>query len=169
VRGPIKLHIRSVSAERRRVTVGATEKLFFGESQEDPSRGIIKAMPENPHVLIIEDDHFLSSLLKNRLEKQGFAVTQAFDGEEALEILKTLRPNLIVLDVIMPKVSGFDLLERISLDPELHQIPVIAVSNLGQDSDMQKAKQLGAVDYFVKVQIPIDELVNKIKSHIVKK
>jgi len=125
-------------------------------------------MPENPQILIVEDDHFLSSLLKNRLEREGFGVTQAFDGEEALAILKELRPNLIVLDVIMPKISGFDILERISLDPQLHPIPVIAVSNLGQDSDMEKAKRLGAVDYFVKVKIPIDELVKKIKN-LVKK
>lgn len=125
-------------------------------------------MAENPQILIVEDDHFLSSLLKNRLEKEGFGVTQAFDGEEAMTILKELRPNLIVLDVIMPKISGFDILERISLDPQLHPTPVIAVSNLGQDSDMEKAKRLGAVDYFVKVKTPIDELVNKIKN-LVKK
>lgn len=124
----------------------------------------MQAMAGEPLVLIVEDDHFLSSLLKNRLEKASFTVSQAFDGEEALEILKKVRPNLIVLDVIMPKVSGFDILERISVDPQLNRVPVIAVSNLGQDSDMEKAKRLGAVDYVVKVQIPIDELVNKIKA-----
>ena len=114
-------------------------------------------------ILIVEDDHFLSSLLKGRLEKEGFLVNQAFDGEEAVEFLKQNQPNLIVLDVIMPKITGFDILERISMDPQLHQIPVIAVSNLGQDSDMEKAKQLGAIDYFVKVKIPVDELVKRIK------
>ncbi|RJQ29000.1 response regulator [Candidatus Parcubacteria bacterium] len=121
-------------------------------------------MAGSPSVLLVEDDHFLSSLLRSRLEKEGVAVTQAFDGEEALNTLKTLKPSVIVLDVIMPKVSGFDILERIALDPRLHLIPVIAVSNLGQDSDMEKAKRLGAVDYLVKVKIPIDELVQKIKS-----
>lgn len=115
-------------------------------------------------ILIIEDDHFLSSLVKARLEKEGFAVLQSFDGDQAITMLRTEIPNLVMLDLIMPKVNGFDVLKTISLTPGLERTPVVIVSNLAQDSDIQKAKDLGAKEYFVKVKISIDDLVAKIKS-----
>ncbi len=117
-------------------------------------------------VLIIEDDKFLSSILKSRLEKDGLAVAQAFDGDEGLTMLKQDRPDLILLDLIMPKVSGFEVLEQISLDPQLSRIPVMIASNLGQDSDIQKAKSLGAVEYYVKVRTTIDDLAKMVKNLI---
>jgi DNA-binding response OmpR family regulator len=115
-------------------------------------------------IMLIEDDHFLSSLIKTRLEKDGFTVLQAFDGDEALTTLQTERPNLVMLDLIMPKSNGFDVLKTISMTPGLERTPVIIVSNLAQDSDIEKARQLGAKEYFVKVKISIDDLVEKIKS-----
>jgi DNA-binding response OmpR family regulator len=114
--------------------------------------------------MIIEDDKFLSSLMKVRLEKDGFTVIQAFDGEEAIGLLKTERPDLLVLDLIMPKVMGFEVLQTISMMPELQKVPVIILSNLAQDSDIQKAKEFGAKEYFVKVKISIDDIVKKIKA-----
>lgn len=121
-------------------------------------------MPEGPKILIIEDDRFLSSILKTRLEKEGFNVSQAFDGDEGIAFLKQNKPDLILLDIIMPKMSGFEVLQTISLDPELNSIPVMIASNLGQDSDIQKAKSLGAVDYYVKVRTSIDELAQMVKN-----
>ena len=122
-------------------------------------------MPEElKRIMIIEDDTFLSSLMKVRLEKEGFTVIQAFDGEEAIELLKTERPNLFILDLIMPKVMGFEVLQTISMIPELEKTPVIILSNLAQDSDIQKAKEFGAKEYFVKVKISIDDVINKIKA-----
>mgnify|MGYP001583424906 FL=1 len=115
-------------------------------------------------ILVIEDDRFLSSLMKARLEKEGFTAIQAFDGEEALNLLKQDKPDLIVMDLIMPKVSGFELLESISLDPQISKIPVMILSNLGQDSDIDKVKRLGAVEYFVKVKTSIDDLVSHVKE-----
>ncbi len=115
-------------------------------------------------VLVIEDDHFLSSLMKARLEKEGFGVSQAFDGEEAFNFLKQNKPDLIVLDLIMPKVSGFELLENISVDPQISRIPIMILSNLGQESDIEKVRRLGATQYFVKVQTSIDDLVSKVKD-----
>ncbi|HVM76537.1 MAG TPA: response regulator [Candidatus Paceibacterota bacterium] len=116
-------------------------------------------------VMVIEDDRFLSTLLKARLEKEGFAIEQAFDGEEALDVLRRITPpNLIILDLIMPKVTGFELLQTVSITPGLANIPVIILSNLAQDSDIEKAKQLGAKEYFVKVKVSIDDLVGKIKT-----
>ncbi len=117
-------------------------------------------------ILIIEDDHFLSSILKSRLEKDNFLVSQAFDGDEGLSMLKQAKPDLIILDLIMPKVSGFEVLQSISLDPELNKVPVMIASNLGQDSDIQKAKSLGAVEYYVKVRTSIDELAELVKNII---
>lgn len=115
-------------------------------------------------VMLVEDDRFLSSLIKARLEKDGFGVTQAFDGEQAIEALNAERPSLVILDLIMPKTNGFEVLKTISMTPGLNQTPVIIVSNLAQDSDIEKARQLGAKEYFVKVKISIDDLVDKIKS-----
>ena len=118
-------------------------------------------------IMLIEDDHFLSSLMKARLEREGFTVIQAFDGEEAIGILKKEAPALIVLDLIMPKVTGFEVLQMISITPELDKIPVIIVSNLAQDSDIEKARQLGVKEYFIKVKVSIDDLVEKIKALVV--
>jgi two-component system phosphate regulon response regulator PhoB len=115
-------------------------------------------------IMLIEDDHFLSSLMKARLEKEGFAVTQAFDGEEAMHMLKEGLPSLIVLDLIMPKVTGFEVLQMISITPQLDKVPVIIVSNLAQDSDIEKARQFGVKEYFIKVKVSIDDLVDKIKT-----
>jgi DNA-binding response OmpR family regulator len=124
-------------------------------------------MPDTPNepkkIMIIEDDHFLSSLMKARLEKEGFTVTQAFDGEEAMQLLKQDLPSLIVLDLIMPKVTGFEVLQMISITPQLDKVPVVILSNLAQDSDIQKAQELGAKEYFVKVKVSIDDLVARIK------
>ena len=122
-------------------------------------------MPNEPKkIMIIEDDHFLSSLMKARLEKEGLTVIQAFDGEEAMQILKTELPSLIILDLIMPKVTGFEVLQMISITPQLDQVPVIIVSNLAQDSDIEKARQLGAKEYFIKVKVSIDDLIGKVKT-----
>lgn len=118
--------------------------------------------------MVIEDDPFLSSILKTRLEKDGFSVVQAFNGEEAMSKLKEMIPGLIILDLIMPKMSGFEVLQSISIDPQLNKIPVVVVSNLGQDGDVEKAKGFGAVDYFIKMRMSIDDLVVKIRDIIVK-
>lgn len=115
-------------------------------------------------ILIAEDDKFLSSLLKAKLEKEGFAVTQCYDGAEVLTTLKTILPGAVLLDVIMPKVSGFEVLKAISIDPRLNTIPVVMLTNLAQDSDMEKAKQLGAKDYLVKVKNSVDAIVAKVKT-----
>lgn len=124
-------------------------------------------MAEAGTILIIEDDHFLSSILKSRLEKDGFTVLQAFDGDEGLVLLKTARPDVILLDIIMPKVSGFEVLEALSSDPELSRIPIVIASNLGQDSDIEKARTLGARDYYVKVRTSLEDLAKMVKNVIV--
>jgi CheY-like chemotaxis protein len=122
-------------------------------------------MSENaPKVFIVEDDKFLSLVLKGRLEREGIKVYQAFDGKEALELLKTEKPDLILLDLIMPNMSGFEFLENLRQDPEYSIIPVVVISNLGQESDIEKAKTLGVIEYYVKVRTSIEDLILKIKE-----
>ncbi len=124
---------------------------------------------ENPQILLVEDDVFLSSLLKNRLEKEGLRVSLAKDGDEALNLLKSLQPNLILLDLILPKKSGFEVMEEIKNDPQISskEVPIIIVSNLGQPEDVNRGQELGAIEYFIKAKTSIDELVGKIKEFLI--
>ena len=119
-------------------------------------------------VLLVEDDPFLSSLLKNRLQKEGIEITLAKDGEEALNFLKSTKPDLILLDLILPKKSGFEVMEEMREDPQMQfqGLPIIIISNLGQPEDISRGKALGAIEYFVKAKTSIDELVNKIKDFL---
>ena len=117
-------------------------------------------------VLLVEDDKFLSALLKNRLEKESFNVIHAEDGEEAVNILRTSssKPDLVLLDIILPKKNGFEVLEEIKQDIEFKNLPIIIISNLGQDDDLSRGKELGATEYYIKAQTSIDDLISKIKS-----
>jgi len=119
-----------------------------------------------PTVLLIEDDPFLSSVLRLKLEKESFKVVRASDGDEALNFLteQGVKPDLILLDLILPKKNGFEVLETIRQDPLLEKLPVIIISNLGQPSDIERGKALGIIDYFVKARLSIEELVNKVKQ-----
>ena len=119
-------------------------------------------------ILVVEDDPFLSNLLKIRLEKERLNVILAKDGDEAIKKIQETDPDLILLDLILPKKSGFEVLQNISLDPNFKNKPVVIISNLGQTSDVQKAKELGAIEYFVKAKISIDDLILKIKEFISK-
>jgi len=117
-------------------------------------------------ILLVEDDQFLSTLLKARLEKEGLGVLLAGDGNEALEILKKNKPDLVLLDLILPGKSGFEVIEKIVSDPQYGQPPVVVISNLGQEADISRAKESGAKDYLVKAQTPIDALVGKVKGYV---
>jgi len=119
-------------------------------------------------ILVVEDDPFLSNLLKIRLEKERLNVILAKDGDEAIKKIQETDPDLILLDLILPKKSGFEVLQNISLDPNFKNKPVVIISNLGQTIDVQKAKELGAIEYFVKAKISIDDLILKIKEFISK-
>lgn len=90
----------------------------------------------------------------------------AYDGEEAIETLKILKPDLILLDLILPKMNGFEVLEKIKRDFDTRSIPVIVLSNLGSDDDIKRAIKLGAEDYYVKVQHPLLEIVEKVSKFL---
>ena len=117
-------------------------------------------------ILLVEDEPILSNLLRQRLEKENFRVTLAHDGDEAVKILKQEKPDLVFLDIILPKMSGFEVMEVIKNAPTLQSTPVIVVSNLGQESDVARGQSLGAIGYFVKSQLSIEDLVSKIKEFL---
>ncbi len=119
---------------------------------------------EKKTVLLVEDEPLLGNLLFQRLGKEGINVILAKDGEEALRVLAQTKPNLILLDLILPKVSGFELMERLNSDAQFERAPIIIVSNLGQDSDILKGQSLGAVQYFIKAKLSIEDLVMQVKK-----
>jgi len=121
---------------------------------------------EQKTALLVEDEPLLGNLLKARLEKEGIKVILAKDGEVALGILSQTKPDVILLDLILPKVSGFELMEKLNADSQLERAPIIIVSNLGQDSDILKGQSLGAVQYFIKAKLSIEDLVAQVKKII---
>ncbi len=121
-------------------------------------------MGEKKRVLIVEDEPLLGNLLKQRFESEGVEAILARDGEEAINVLRTTHPDLVLLDIILPKISGFELLEMMQADPQIEKAPVIITSNLGQDVDVARGQSLGAIEYFVKAKVSIEELVDHVKS-----
>lgn len=115
-------------------------------------------------ILVAEDDKFLMSAYKAKLTKEGFEVVVAPDGSEVVNILKNFTPDIILMDLVMPKLDGFGVLEELGKNSSWSKIPVIVASNLGQSEDLERAKSLGAVDYIVKSDLSMDELVKKIKE-----
>lgn len=117
-------------------------------------------------ILLIEDDPFLASLLGNRLKKEGFELVIAKSGNEAVKVLRAEKPVLALLDIILPGKSGFEVLEEMKTDPQVAKTPVMIISNLGQEVDVERGKELGVVEYIVKARITIDDLVKKIKDFL---
>ncbi|MBU2109353.1 response regulator [Patescibacteria group bacterium] len=117
-------------------------------------------------ILIIEDDTFFQNLISKKLVNEGFEVLVASDSRQALSILEEKKPNLIVLDLILPVLDGFGILSIIKKDEKTKDIPVIILSNLGQKEEIEKAIALGAVDFMIKVNFTPEEIVRKIKSII---
>jgi len=123
-------------------------------------------MADKKSILLVEDEPLLANLLKQRLEKEGISVFLGRDGEEALNILKENKPDLILLDIILPKISGFELMEVLQKDPQFQKAPIVVISNLGQESDVERGQSLGAIGYFIKAKVSIEDLVSKIKAFL---
>lgn len=117
-------------------------------------------------VLVVEDDPFLVRVYESKLSKEGFTVILAMNGDEALEKAEKDKPDIILLDLIMPIKNGFDTLVDLKADASLKSIPVIIMSNLGQDSDIEKGMDLGAKDYFVKAKFSIGDIPKLIRKHL---
>lgn len=118
-------------------------------------------------IMLIEDEEILSGLLKRKLEENGYEVVVAFDGEEGMGIMKKQRPDLVLLDIVMPKMGGFEVMEEMNRTPGLNlkDLPVIIVSNSGQPVEIGKAQDLGIRDYLIKTQFDPQEVVDKVKKY----
>jgi DNA-binding response OmpR family regulator len=115
-------------------------------------------------VLIAEDDEVLLRTLYLALHEEEYTIASASDGETALKMTERLKPDLVLLDLLMPKMSGFDYLRSVKANVALKNIPVIVLSNLGDRDDIEKAKTLGARDYFVKANTDLATLADQIKK-----
>lgn len=115
-------------------------------------------------ILIVEDDEFLRSLAAKRLSKDGFEVADATNGDAALKALENNKYDLILLDLLLPGTDGFTVLEKGRNLPNVKGVPIIVFSNLGEKTDIERAKSLGANDFLVKANFTLDDIVNKINS-----
>ena len=120
------------------------------------------------HILIVEDEEFLVRTLQDNLNSEGFKTDAAMDGEEAVSKLEKIKPDLILLDLLLPKKDGFYVLSHVKKNPDLKNIPVIVLYNLGGDAEIKRALEMGADDYLVKSQHPIQEVVEKVTSFLTK-
>ena len=122
-------------------------------------------MDEKKHIiLVVEDDEFLRSLAAKRLEKDGYGVAVAVDGESAFNIVLETKPTLVLLDLLLPGKDGFEVLKQIRENNVTKKIPVIIFSNLGRKEDIEKAQKLGANDFLIKANFTLDDLAGKIKQ-----
>ncbi|HBK34133.1 TPA: two-component system response regulator [Candidatus Uhrbacteria bacterium] len=117
-------------------------------------------------VLIVEDDKFLSDIYQNQLQKEGIETQVAVDGKEALVYLEKENPRVIILDMIMPRMNGFDFLEALRKNNEWNDIPVIVLTNLGQEGDKARCHELRECTYLVKTEVEIDRVIKLIKEKI---
>ena len=134
-----------------------------------PPWGSINSMSEDPQgkkILLVEDDDALASVYTMRLKGEGFVVTRVANGEDALAAAKEHKPDLILLDAMMPKVSGFDVLDILRNTPETANLKIIMLTALSQETDKQRAQGLGVDDYLVKSQVVISDVVDRIKYHL---
>lgn len=124
------------------------------------------ANPNPKNILIIEDDEQVARVYRVKLEQDGIKSATAGDGEEGLRKIISEKPDLVLLDLMLPKEDGFWVLEELKKKPELKKIPVIVLSNLGQKGDEERALGLGAKDYMIKTDVSIKEVVDKVKKFL---
>lgn len=117
-------------------------------------------------ILLVEDDEALASVYKSRLDIEGFETKGVYNGEEALAAAVDFKPDLILLDAMMPKISGFDVLDILRNTPETAHVRVIMLTALSQPKDKERAEALGVNDYLVKSQVVIGDVIERVKFHL---
>jgi DNA-binding response OmpR family regulator len=115
-------------------------------------------------VLIVEDDKFLRELMTKKLASEGFEIVEAMDGESGVKKIKEEKPDMALLDLILPGIDGFEVLAKVKEDPLTASIPVVILSNLGQKDDVEKGLKLGATDYLVKAHFTPNEIIKKVRE-----
>lgn len=123
-------------------------------------------MDNKKKILLVEDDTALASVYKSRLEMEGFETQAVHNGEDALSVATDFKPDLILLDAMMPKISGFDVLDILRNTPETANIKIIMLTALSQPKDKERAETLGVDDYLVKSQVVIGDVVDRVRHHL---
>lgn len=121
-------------------------------------------MNEKKKILVVEDETPLREALRDKLVREGYPVIEAVDGEDGLAKANQEHPDLILTDIMMPKMDGFAMIQHLQADTNLQSIPVVIVSNLGQDDDKDRAKTLGAKEFFIKADMPVADLARYVHS-----
>jgi DNA-binding response OmpR family regulator len=141
---------------------------FLGKSEKvekkEEKKNAGEVTPANYKILIVEDDKFLRDLMTQKIAKDGFNVVEATDGESGYQKIVSEKPSIVLLDLIMPGLDGFEVLKKIQENPEISGIPVIILSNLGQKDDVEKGMRLGAKDYLIKAHFTPKEIIDKVKN-----
>ena len=117
-------------------------------------------------ILLIENEEIMVNLLQKKLTEEGYKIEIARDGIEGLEKAKLVKPNLILLDIVMPKMGGLEVLEEMQKNKKLKKIPVIIISNSGQPVEIDKAQKLGAKDWLIKTEFDPQEVIEKVKKQL---
>lgn len=117
-------------------------------------------------ILIVDDEHDVQKILGDKIKSEGFEVESAFDGEDALKKVNKEKPDLILLDIIMPRMDGISFLHELKKDPELDAIPVIMLTNLSSKEKVQESVEAGVRDYLVKAHYTLGEVIKKVKERI---
>lgn len=115
-------------------------------------------------VLLVEDDKMILDMYTLKFTQEGYEVTQAENGKDGLDLAKKIQPDIILLDIILPQMDGFTVLKSVKADPKTKDVPVVLLTNLGQDGDVKKGIELGAVDYLIKANFTPSQVVDKVKS-----
>ena len=123
-------------------------------------------MDPKKKILLVEDDTALASVYRSRLELEGFEISEVHNGEDALSAAVAFKPDLVLLDAMMPKISGFDVLDILRNTPETSNMRVIMLTALSQPKDKERAEQLGVDDYLVKSQVVIGDVVARVRHHL---
>jgi len=136
-----------------------------------PAFASLVAVSYNPikdmeKILLIEDEELIIRLLSKKLAAIGYDVSLAMDGREGLEKIKQIVPDLVLLDIVMPRMGGFEVMAEMKKDEKIAGIPVIIISNSGQPLELERAKDLGAVDWLVKTEFDPKEVAEKIQKYI---
>jgi len=122
--------------------------------------------PAGKTILVVEDDKGLRRALTFMLEQVGYRLVLAQDGEEAMRFAEAELPNLILLDLVIPKINGFEVLRRLKANPQTKDIPVVCFSNLSQDSDHDQVLEMGAVEFVMKSEISVDQVLGIVNKYL---
>ena len=117
-----------------------------------------------PHIFFVEDDTFLANIYKTKFEMEGFKISHADNGKSGLDGIKKHMPDIVLLDILLPKMDGFTVLKALKEDNTVKEIPVILLTNLGQKDDVEKGLELGATDYLIKAHFKPSETVAKVRK-----